>query len=471
MIFEFLSNMFAKRINGILHGRPLKLSFVGPSNTARLNIQQRRTIKLTPPQLKAVKGWGTIFNIITGAYIGGLIICFGLLYFLYQDANDRQHIPFELSFRNQITAVKAINKDDVLKSPRYAVKHYRRLLIELAKEEDPNLSFDEGTEERNYNVPLLDSSLLLYHKSKSFSNFYIDIVLRYAKALLAKGRLEDSMSILRRIIDDEELFYKLGDTEKLSQGSRLLSNACSDPKEKVHYLERAISMIQKTLLSIRIDQNFVIQDGSRITDELLACLDRLAFTFAKVGSENRKQKEEYLTKALNIYLSNLKTLVGIQRLAENGKHPDVTHPMFNCSQENLIVHIAESKAHISEIMWAKGYKKNAVAWSEDVLLECYNDAESSSKISAIVVNVLRNLSAMYGQLKDLRNKARCDKMLDGTAFVDYEETAWYDRTVNRFSKIIFNRGPLGVVEKSLLERIGRPKRIPEIEEFEDEDEE
>ena len=171
--------------------------------TSNINIQrpirapliQYRSIKLSASQLSAVKGWGFVINIIAGAYIGGLLVCFGLLYLLYLDANDRQHIPFELSFKNQMTTVKAINKDDVLKSPRYAVKHYRRLLIELARAEDPNLEFDEYSEQNRFMVPIINSSVLVYEKSNDFANFYIDIVLRYAKALLAKGELDTSIYV------------------------------------------------------------------------------------------------------------------------------------------------------------------------------------------------------------------------------------------------------------------------------------
>ena len=86
-----------------------------------------------------------------------LIVSFGLCYLLYSDANQRQNIPFELSLDDHINAVMAINKDDVCESPRHATKHYRRLLIDLAKQELATTTIDESKFDNRYDVPILST--------------------------------------------------------------------------------------------------------------------------------------------------------------------------------------------------------------------------------------------------------------------------------------------------------------------------
>lgn len=433
-----------------------------------------RHFSISPKYMGAVRGWGTIANIAAGAYIGGLLVCCGSLYFMYKDADERQHIPFEILFSNQITAVKGISKDDVLKSPRYAVKHYRRLLIDLANQEDEGLEYNETLADglRNYNVPLLDAETLVYHKSADFSNFYIDIVLRYAKALLAKGKLEESVSILKRIVDDNEIFYKLGDAERMSQCCRVLSRVTPVTEDRVTYLKRSIDMLRTTFLRIHIDANYLLQEDLRVTDELFLSLDALAASYARQSKEAKgKARQQALTSALNIYLANLKCVSRIREVIETQELTQALFPLFNCDLDNLDILCAETKAHISEVMWAKGYKKNAVAWGEEVIEEIYFENAHNARASPILINVLDNLVEMYSQLKDARLKQRCEDLKQNLQVFEGEPMSWYDSVIHRFSKIIYHKGPLGILEKALKERFGRPERIPDIEEYEDEDEE
>lgn len=438
------------------------------------SINSRRTFSLSSTQRGAIKGWGTVINIIAGAYIGGLIVCGTSLYFLYHDADSRQNIPFELSFEDQINTVKALNKDDVLQSPRYSVKHYRRLLINLAKESDPDLYFDENdlNDNNKYDVPLIDANTLIKKKSNKFANFYIDIVLRYSKALLAKGELNSSIYMLKQIIDNDDLFFKLGDAERLSQCCRLLSKVCPQSNDKVLYLTRSINMLESTFSSIKLDDNYLLQDNSRITDELITCLNGLAFVLAKSSKQpniRKREKQDYLTKSLNIYLSNLKMLKTMNESIMNGEKTQASYPLFNCDAENMIMIIAEIKAHISELMWAKGFKKNAISWGEEVIKDIYYDHSNSTKASPILINVFHNLIVMYDSVNDKRSKQRCEDLKEELVVFEAEPKSWYDGVINRFCKIIYNKGPLGVIEKALTERFGQPQRLQEIEEFEEED--
>ncbi|ODV80373.1 uncharacterized protein CANTADRAFT_25965 [Suhomyces tanzawaensis NRRL Y-17324] len=455
--------MFTPRV------RHLALSRLGRFQRLPLRspfVSQSRSLTFSPGQLGALKRYGFVVNILAGAYIGGLLVCFGLFYMLYNDVNERQHIPLEIGFYNNIAAVKAINKDDVLKSPRYAVKHYRRILIELAKEGNPDFDFDENGPNK-YDVPLLDSKVLVYEKSNAFANFYIDIVLRYSKALLAKGELQTSISMLQKVINDDDIFYKLGDAERVSQCCRLLSKVCPDKSDKISYLKRSIDMLTHTYSSIQLDENYLLQGSSRITDELMICLNDLAANYAKASNDN----PALLSSSLNIYLSNLKVLTDLRQRLDNNLLSQTQYPLFNCDEINLIMLGCELKAHISEIMWAKGYKKNAIAWGEEVVEEIYFNHSNTKRASPILFNVLGNLLVMYDNLGDLKSKNRCDKLKLELEVFEGEEVGWYDSIISRFSKIMYHKGPLGIIEKPLTERYGRPTRVPEIEEIEDEDEE
>lgn len=443
---------------------------------AKIGPGQKRALSLAPGSIKVPERFAFIVRLFSGIYIGGAIVCGGLMYLLYNDANSRQHIPFELSFDDQVTCVKAINKDDVLKSPRYAVKHYRRLLIELAKHEDSNLQFDENDPENKFRCPLIDSNTLVYKKSNSFANFYVDIVSRYAKALLAKGELNVALEMLQSLVQDDDIFFKLGDAERLSQCSRLLGRISPDWQSRVDYLKRTIAMITSTYSTIRLDNDYRLQEGSRITDELIACLNDLAFVYAKASSDtnksiNSKTREALKSKSLNIYLSNLKTLQGIKDSIESGQLNQAHFPLFNCDNNNLLLSVNEIKGHLSELMWAKGYKQNALSWGESVVDELYFMNSSSDRASRILYKVVDNLQYMYKSLKIPTNEVRCMKLKRGlmTYDVSTPSDTWYNNFINRCSKIIYNRGPLGLIEKPLLERFGPPKRVPEIEEFEEED--
>lgn len=450
----------------------LRTNLVGFARRSVLNYKkptfqplvQQRTLRLSPSQFQAVKGWGFIINILGGAYIGGFIVCMGLLYLLYHDADERQNIPFELSFQNQLTAVKAINKDDVLKSPRHAVKHYRRLLIELAKQENPNLDFDETTPENKYRAPLLESETLLYKKSQKFSDFYIDIVSRYAKALLAKGQLDISIETLEKLVYDDEVFYKLGDSERLSNCARLLCKISDDFQTRQKLLDRSIDMITKSFPSVRIN-DYMVESSSNMTDELFSCLNETAFNFAKESSH----KKELLNKSLNIYLNNLKFLNTIKSEMEANTINQNNYPFFNISSENVSILINEVRGHLSEIMWTKGYKKNAVSWGEEVVDDIYHSNASSQKTTDILIGVLDNLIFMHHKMGNLKGEKRCKELRGDLKPFDEYEKSYYNNVINKFSKIIYQKGPLGIIEKVLTERFGPTKRLLDIEEFEEED--
>ncbi|GEQ70098.1 hypothetical protein JCM33374_g3774 [Metschnikowia sp. JCM 33374] len=433
-----------------------------------------RSLSLSPRAAGALRSYGTIVNIFAGAYLGGLVVCFTSLYFLYKDADQRQHIPFSISFNDQILAVKAIGKDDVLKSPRHAVKHYRRLLLNMAKAEQPDLHFDETLPDgsRNYAVPILPAEVLIRGKNAELANFYIDMLLRYSRALLAKGELDVSVWILKSVIDDDDIFYRLGDAERMAQCGRVLSKVTPDPNERISYLQRSIHMLQSTFRNILLDEQYLLQDHSSITDELILSLNALAFSYASdATSSPRKQKNALLTQALNIYLANLKAVSRISEGLALGQFSQSSFPLFNCEPENIQATEAEMKAHIAEILWAKGYKKKSVAWAEEVVQDTFYDKGNNARVSPILINTLDNLITMYGKLKDTPARERCESIKSEVAVFEYDDDSWYTSVIQRFTKVIYYRGPLGIIEKVLKERFGPAQPLPELEEFEDEDEE
>lgn len=412
----------------------------------------KRFIRLNPGQLGAVKGWGTVLNIVAGAYFGGLAICCGLLYWLYQDANERQNIPFELSFKNQIESVKAINKDDVLRSPQYAEKHYRKILQDISN--DPNEC--EGYDVNDpYDFPMIKSSILLNEKSNKFANFYIDMIIRYAKALMLRNKIDSSIKILQKIIDNDDIFFNIGNSEALSEACQLLARL--DKPQQETYIKRSIEMLCRTHAPfLKIDENYLIQDNSKITNEFINSLNQLAFTLARSND---------LNDALNIYLSNLNILTGVQQKLQAGELSKRNFPLFNIEKLNLTIQIAEIKAHISEIIWAKGYKKNAISWGEEVVDLIYYDYNASSKVAPLLIDTLQNLSKMYKSIKDPVNQSRCERMLQGIEVFPQDRQQWHDETLARFSKIIYSKGPLGIIEKAITERYGDTKAVPNLEDF------
>ncbi|KAI5967037.1 hypothetical protein KGF57_000465 [Candida theae] len=437
--------------------------------------QQRRTFKLSANAAAGLKSYGTLINILAGAYIGGLIVSLGSFYFLYHDANERQTIPFELSFGDQIEAVKAINKDDVLHKPSYAVKHYRKILFDLAKQVDPSI---KESQFENYNVPIIDSQVLVYDKSNKFANFYIDMILRYSKALLAKGELDASIVTLRKIIDDDLVYYKLGDAERLSECSRLLARVSQDSNDRIHILQRSIDMLTKTYSSIQLNDDYTLRQNSKISDELINCLNDMAFQLAKlskVGS-NKKEKKTFLNESLAIYLSTLQSLTSIREKLEARLSNQSHYPLFNVDRENLITQICSIKAHVSEILWAQGFKQDAINWSEEILNELYYDHASSHKVSPILENVLNNLTDMYSSQKMQTDIERCQRLksdLKGSKMADDMDDKlnnWYEAVINRWSRIMYDQGPLGIILVPLQERYGPAKKIRELEEIEKEDE-
>lgn len=422
----------------------------------------------------ALQGWATILSTVAYAYVGGLIICGGSLYLLYKDATSRQNIPFELGVDNTILTIKAIGKDDVLESPRYAVKHYRRLLIDLAKKENPNLIFEETTAdgERNYSIPLISADVLLHSKSAAFANFYVDIVLRYARALLSKGNMKESVEILKGIVEDDLIFYSVGDPEKMSQCCRTLSKVTADQQEQFKYLEKSVKMLTETFKNVSVDENYLLTENSKLTDELLLSLNGLAFAHARSAeSMPSKQKMNELNKALNIYLANLKALTYIKDRIESRELTQASFPLINCDLDNLTMSIAEIKAHVSEILWARGNKESAIAWGEELVHDIFFENARVARASPVLDDVLKNLTTMYTKLRRPEDVERCQNLRNELVFFEKGKLPWYDSLIKRFTRIIYYKGPLGVIEKAIKERFGPTQYLPDVEEYENEDEE
>lgn len=462
----FARNQFCRMV-----GRPIKpFQLLRTRPTLPLQLYSKRFASGGSP----LQGLGTVVNALALAYAGGLVVCGGALYFLYSDANSRQRIPYELGIDNTILTVKAIGKDDVLESPRYAVKHYRRLLIELAKKEIPDLEFEENLPDglRNYVVPLLPATILFDKKSSKFANFYVDIVLRYARALLAKGLLQEPTLLLKRMVDDDEIFNSIGSPERMSQCCRTLSKICEDPEEQLQYLKRSVKLLTDTFRSLDVDSEYLLSADSQLTDELLRSLNAIAFFRARTASNlPKRQKAKSLDQALNIYLANLRVLSSIQQQITTRERTQASFPLINCDLDDLNMGVAEIKAHISEIFWARGHKESAIAWGEEVVHEIYFDNTRVAKASPILAGVLGNLRLMYTKLNRPEDVQRCEALQNDLFFFDKGRSAWYDSLIQRFTKIIYYRGPLGVIEKALKERIGPAQPLPDIEEYEDEDEE
>ncbi|CAH2354802.1 hypothetical protein CLIB1423_19S00628 [[Candida] railenensis] len=447
------------------------------ANARSLSLHRRQSVRsfinLTPSQRSNLGGFSKVFNMLAGAYLGGLVICGGSLYWIYSDANERENIPFDISYPNQIEAVKAINKDDVLQSPQYAAKHYRKILQSISEEEpQDNLELDSYDANDKFDFPMIKSKVLLDEKSNKFANFYINIIIRYAKSLLSRNKPESATKILKKIIDNDEIFFNLGNAEQISSAAQLLGKISQSTEVQVAYLMRTIEMLTRAHPSLKIDNQFLIQENCKVTNEFLHTLNSMAFLYAKESTRSgisKSDKNEVLSNSLNIYLSNLKVLTDIQERVSAEKNGSLKkyYPLFDISPLNLMVQIAEIKAHISEVIWAKGFKENAISWGEEVVDLLFNSYNETSRAAPILISTLNNLSTMYAKMNDKVNSERCLRMTQGIEVYELDRRNWHDETLARFSRIIYNRGPLGIIEKALTERYGSAKPIANLEEYDE----
>ncbi|RCK56515.1 hypothetical protein Cantr_05325 [Candida viswanathii] len=453
------------------------ISFLAKPPTPPRTLRLARGFKVTYLKTSNLGTTKFIIQALTGIYCGMVVVTLALFYILYKDANDRQFIPFrDTSFDDKVNSVLAINKDEVCESPRHAVKHYRRLLIDLAKQEYPDLKEEEFG--NRYNVPLLSTDFLIQNKTPKFINFYVDMILRYCKCLLSKGEADISIKLLSQVVNDDFLFNKVGDAEKLSASSRILAKITNDPERAIPILTRTIDMLTTNNRSLRVDDNYVLEERSKVSDELVNCLNDLASNLAKLSKSpktSKKQKNELLNKSLQIYMSELGSLQEMRTSIELGKTNQATYPLFNCDRANLVTMINTIKAHISEVMWAKGYKENAIDWSEQILNDLYLDRFSDARVGTILLHVLSNLELMYTNVKQPEDVERVKQLKHDVRIYDvrnkFDNLSWYDKTLKRMSKVIYAKTPLGLVERSLKGRFDPNQKIQELEEFEDEDDE
>lgn len=410
--------------------------------------------------------YGLVINILSGAYLGAMLVSFGLLYWLYSDASSREKIPWNLPLNVQIELVQAINKDDVLQSPRYALKHYRHVLDKIYE------AYSGATPSEQIIIPIspekggdlhILSSELLMACPPAIANFYIDMLLRYAKTLLARGERAGGIALLKHVVSDQSIFQSLGDAERLAQACRVMGRTVGTC-DRISFLQRAIEMLVDSFAGFAVSPQYVLDASSRILDELVASLCELAAAQVHLARETKdsEAKNDLLARLLHIYLGVLRPLVQVR---ENG----VRYPLFDCSQNNVVVLENAVRSHILELLWAQGYKKSATAWGEQILSDVYFDHASEPQLGPILTNTLRNLITMYTELGQPLARARCTKLLQNVEIYDAgPPKLWYASTLARFSNIIYNMGPLGIIVKPLGERFAAPQRLEELHEYDTE---
>lgn len=432
--------------------------------TGRSPLRLARPVSLTRSILVlrlagTAQRYGLAINIVAGAYFGGAIVIGGSLLWLYLDASSRQNIPWLLPQQVQIELVRAINKDDVLMEPRFALKHYRLVLEQLHK----LYHKDEDTCPSSLVVPPILSTPVILSLDPGMANFYVDILLRYARSLLARGLVDEGSSILHRVITDNDLFHALGDAERIAQSCRVISRLVP-ASDRVLYMQRSIRMLESTFAGISVTPDFTLAPDSRILEELMLSLTDLASAKTALAQQasSTAEREKLLLELFNIFLSSLQPLVRIRQGQE-------THRLFDCSRNNVVVWENSVRAHIAEVLWARGYRRQAVAWSEEVLADVYYDHANEPRLGSILEGVLQNLSAMYGTLKRPAAQNRCQRLLqEMTRFDAAPETSWLENTLVRFSKIMYHEGPFGIIIRPLLNRFSLPQKLPDLYEYDTE---
>ena len=226
-------------------------------------------------------------------------------------------------------------------------------------------------------------------------------------------------------------FFKLGDAEKLSSSSQYWLKLLLILL-KIFILQRSIDMLIETNKSMQIDNDYILLENSKISDELINCLNDLASNLAKLSQSQSQGQQKLLNQSLQIYLSELRSLQTIRLKIESNQANQATYPLFNVDRANLIGMINTIKAHISEIMWVKGHKDKAINFLEQILQELYYDRYSDPKFGPILLNVLNNLEIMYHNLHKPEDVKRCQNLKHDVSIYEIRnrfDIPWYDRVM------------------------------------------
>ena len=95
-------------------------------------------------------------------------------------------------------------------------------------------------------------------------------------------------------------------------------------------------MLIETNKSMQIDNDYILLENSKISDELINCLNDLASNLAKLSQSQSQGQQELLNQSLQIYLSELRSLQTIRLKIESNQANQATYPLFNVDRANLI---------------------------------------------------------------------------------------------------------------------------------------
>ena len=86
-------------------------------------------------------------------------------------------------------------------------------------------------------------------------------------------------------------------------------------------------MLIETNKSMQIDNDYILLENSKISDELINCLNDLASNLAKLSQSQSQGQQELLNQSLQIYLSELRSLQTIRLKIESNQANQATYPL------------------------------------------------------------------------------------------------------------------------------------------------
>lgn len=284
-----------------------------------------------------------------------------MLYFLTINyLKTMQYIPGKMGFMAKFNFRQGIINEEIVKNDHKANSYYLKT-IQLLNDERGLANPENGV--------LLLSQEELSEMGKEYIGVYFDLLVRFA---LTCYKDEDTKLYLEKALEIDSRF-DAGSYALKSTLFRILASLSPNLAEP--YLLESVALCsrqEKVDLSLdKQDAMFgVVPSGSTLSDAFVNCLLDLAWFYA----------DKDLGKPLAIFTSLLRSSPKLHSLL---------------------------KLNISEILWAKGEKKQALQFCQQAAMEALVKCRSDVNSAKIAKTGFKNLAKMYGKLGERELQSLC----------------------------------------------------------------
>lgn len=307
------------------------------------------------------------------AYLAGFCIIVKMYYSLVSRADAEQPIPKKWPFLAKWLARNGVNDEtdkNYLRASRYLTDSLTILDEEYAKNPDRDEKWLAGYADLNIRLGLVKTRLGESDDAQKYlsKGYHINWGLRYLKA---KAGVQ--LGILSHKIDHDE-----------QQAEAYLRTAVADSAAAGSFPELE-NIALSTDGAIRVPKNMELED-----DQIPPLLE-LAKLFARTG------------RLEDAFVTFLSTYRGI----EDSKDPEKKPRGESICARALI------RAHISEILWAFGHQKEAVAWGQEAYHLSKNFSHTTAECGACSKMSTSLVSKMYRSMGMMSDADKYDKLSAG----------------------------------------------------------